>query len=366
MVNLTNIDTKESDFIKLINVIPDAIVIVNTEGKIKHANMKTQEIFGYDASELIGKEVEMLIPARLRNTHIRHREHYHEKPVTRPMGIGLDLSGKRKDGSEFPVDIMLSPIETSSGKLVISVVRDITELKKTEQEAKRRAKQLEDLVSALTHDLKTPLIAAKTSYEHLLEGYFGNLTKEQKEILQLLIQSNNSALRLVNNLLSVFKYESKSYKLLVEPVSISDLIDKATNTVKPFLEERRINLKVATTSFKFVCDPFELERVIVNLLTNSIKFTPSGNSIEIMALKKDDGTVVVNIDDAGKGIHAEELENIFERFWQSKKTNADFNSTGLGLYLCRQIVEAHGGKIWAESELGKGTKITFEIPEIQM
>lgn len=364
MLNLEDIKTKESDFIKLINVIPDAIVIVDSKGKIKHVNSKVEEIFGYSAGELLEKEVEILMPVRTRNKHVKHRENYSIKPVTRPMGSGLELFGRRKDGSEFPVDIMLSPIETTSGKLIISVIRDITDLKKIEQDAKRRARQLEDLVSALTHDLKTPLIAAETSYKHLSEGYFGNLTKEQSEILKLLIQSNAGALRLVNNLLSVFKYESKSYKLLLEPVEISGLIDRATKIIKPLLEEKKIGLKISTTSFKFICDPFELERVIVNLLTNSIKFTPSGRHIEIKALKNENGTVLISVDDTGKGIPKEELPNIFERFWQSKRTNSSFNSTGLGLYLSRQIVEAHGGKILAESGPGKGTKITLEIPEI--
>lgn len=364
MLNLEDIKSIEGDFIKLIEVVPDAIVIVDALGKIKHINSQAQTMFGYRVDELAEKEVEILMPTRFRNKHTQHREGYATKPTARPMGSGLELFGRRKDGAEFPIDIMLSPIDTASGKLIISVIRDITILKKAEEEAKRRAKQLEDLVSALTHDLKTPLIAAEISYKHLSEGYFDKLTKKQNEILSLLIQSNASTLRLVNNLLSVFKYESKSYKLLLEPVAISELIDNAVNTVKPLIEEKKINLKVSTTSFKFVCDPFELERVIVNLLTNSIKFTSSNGHIEIKAVKDENGTVLVSIDDTGKGILPEELPNIFERFWQSRRSNYNSNSTGLGLYLCRQIVEAHGGKIWAESNIGESTKITFEIPEI--
>ena len=366
MPNLESVKNIGNDFLKLIEIIPDAIVIVDKEGKIKHINSQTTSMFGYRSDELIGKEVEILMPARFRNNHTKHREDYATKPTIRPMGSGLGLYGRRKDGSEFPVDIMLSPIETDEGKLVISVIRDITILKTTEEEAKRRAKQLEDLVSTMTHDLKTPLIAAQTSYKHLQEGYFGKLTEGQKQIVNLLTQSNEHTLRLVNNLLSVFKYESQSYKLLLEQVEVSKLLNKAHDKVRPFLKDKEINLKVTKTNFQFICDPFEIERVIVNLLTNAIKYTSSDEIIELQAVKDEDGNIIISVQDTGIGIPACDLPNLFERFWQSKRSNSSSNSTGLGLYLSRQIVEAHGGKIWVESEPGKGTKISFEIPYIQV
>lgn len=364
MLNLEDTKNKESSFLKLIDIIPDAIVIVDAKGKIKHVNFQTQSMFGYRTDELIDKEVEILMPSRTRNKHTRHRESYTEKPTTRPMGSGLELYGRRKDSTEFPLDIMLSPLDTNEGKWVISVIRDITILKKAEEEAKRRAKQLEDLVSTMTHDLKTPLIAQETSFKHLLDGYFGDLTEEQKQILNLLIQGNAGTLRLVNNLLSVFKYESRSYRLLLKQIEVSELLNKSVNVVKPMLDDKKIFIKVPKTSFKFVGDEFELERVITNLLTNSIKHTQSGGNIELKAVKNEDGAVVISVEDTGRGISQKELPNLFGRFWQSYKSNENYNSTGLGLYLCQQIVEAHRGKIWVESELGKGTTVTFEIPEI--
>ena len=366
MLNLENVKSTESSFLKLIDIIPDAIVIVNKEGKIKYINSKTEKLFGYTNSELIDQEVEILIPMKFRQRHVKHRETYSKEPLTRPMGSGLDLLARRKDGSELPVDIMLSKIETDSEPLVISVIRDITDLRQREVESKRKARQLEDLVSTFIHDLKTPLIAANTSYKHLYEGYFGNLTNDQKQILNLLIQSNSGLLRLVNNLLFVFKYESKSYKLLLEAVSINALLESSINTVKPIIEENKIDLKVSSTNFQFICDPFEIERVIINLLTNSIKFIPGNGKIEIKAIKNENGETVIYVEDNGKGIRKEELPNIFERFWQSKKSDSSSNSTGLGLYLCRQIIEAHGGKIWAESSIGRGTKVTFEIPDLTL
>lgn len=229
----------------------------------------------------------------------------------------------------------------------------------------KQARQLEDIVSALTHDLQTPLVAASTSLKHLLDGYFGILTKDQKHILTLLSQSNSDALRLVKNLLAVFKYETQSYKLLLEPVDIQNLFEKAIDTVKPMLDEKKINLKVQEARFQFICDPFEIERVIINLLTNAIKYSSVDGYIELKAMKDESKNVTITVEDNGKGIAKEELPTLFERFWQSRRTgHSTNNSIGLGLYLSRQIIRAHGGRIWVESELNKGTKVTFEVPEI--
>lgn len=364
MLNLENIKTTQADFLKLIEIIPDAIVIVDNDGKIRFINSQTTNTFGYSPHELIGETVEILLPHRFKTKHIDHRANYSKHPVRRPMGSGIELYGRRKDGSEFSADITISPIETENGTFVISVIRDISDRKAKEEEAKKRARQLEDLVSTMTHDLKTPLIAAETSYKHLQEDYFGKLTENQKQIVNLLTQSNAHTLRLVNNLLSVFKYESQSYKLLLERIEVSELLDKAHDKVKPLLKDKGINLKVAKTNFQFVCDPFEIERVIVNLLTNAIKYTPSGGHVELQAVKDEDGNVIISVQDTGIGIAKEDLPNLFERFWQSTRSTLNSNSTGLGLYLSRQIVDAHGGKIWAESTLHKGSTISFKIPEI--
>ena len=370
MSNKTNtiktplLKARKTDFLKLIEIIPDAIVVVNNHGIIEYINSHTTEIFGYGNSELIGKTIEILMPRRFKERHIKHREGYNKMPVKRPMGSSLELLGQKNDGKEFPVDIMLSPIEVDSEQFVISVIRDITLLKKREKAIEKQSKQVEDMVNALTHDLKTPLIAAETNYKLLMEQYFGKLTKEQEQIITLLTKSNRDALRLVKNLLDVFKFETKSYRLLVEVVELHDLLHRAIETVKPMLKEKNINLKLPSINFNFECDSFELERVLVNLLTNSIHFIDNAGSIEIDAMKKDNGNILISVEDSGKGIAQQEMDKLFERFWHSKRSNTSSHSTGLGLYLCKQIINTHKGKIWVESKEGKGTKVTFEFPSI--
>ena len=253
-------------------------------------------------------------------------------------------------------NIGASPI-FSETNVLIGACLIISEITKTQGQSK----QLEDLIGGLTHDLKTPLIAAELNLKHLLNEYFGNITNEQKQILSLLSQNNSDALRLVKNLLTVFKYEARLHKLLLEPIEASELLKRAINSVKPMLEDKKIYLKVIPTNFQFVCDTFEIERVIVNLLMNAISFTPSGGQIELRSSKNEEGTTMVTIQDFGEGISIRELPNLFKRFSQSTRTS---NSTGLGLYLSKQIVEAHEGKIWAQSKQGEWTRITFEIPEL--
>lgn len=252
-----------------------------------------------------------------------------------------------------------SPVFSEEAEVggICLIISDITEIQK-------QARQLEDMVSALTHDLKTPLLAAETSLKCFLDGYFGEVSENQKQILSLLSQNNSDAIRLVKNLLSVFKYETKSYKLLLEPIELTVLLNRAINMIRPMIEEKEISLEASSENFQFVCDIFEVERVVVNLLTNAIKYTPPYGHIELQASRSKEGKVTITVQDNGVGIMDEDLPNLFERFWQSRKSGARANSTGLGLYLSRQIIEAHSGKIWAESKLGKGTKVTFELPEI--
>lgn len=359
---ISNITAHE--FNQLIEFIPDAIVVSNEQGIISFINSSTEQLFGYTKNELLGQELEILMP---RKFHTKHREHvkgYSENPIKRPMGKGLNLLGQKKDGKDFSVDIMLSPIVIEEKKYIVSVIRDISNIKEAEKSAITRLRQLEDVVGTLTHDIKTPLVAAELNYKHFLSGSFGPLTENQKQILNLLRQSNNNALKLVKNLLSVIKYEIKSYKLLIENVSLSNLLLKAVLSVQPLLDEKNIKIKLPNVSFKLNCDSFELERVLTNLLTNGIKYSQEQEVIEISAIKKEDGTVIIAISDNGSGINEEDMKNLFNRFWHSKKSNKDNQSTGLGLYLCRQIVEAHRGRIWAESTPGKGTKVSFSIPEM--
>ncbi len=249
--------------------------------------------------------------------------------------------------------IVYSPTSEPSG--ICIVINDVTAVQS-------QARQLEDMMASLTHDLKTPLIAAETNMRHMLEGYYGDLSSGQKQILELMLSSNAVALKLVKNLLTVFKYETGSHKLIVKAIKTDVLLNNALTVVKPIAKAKNIEIKISINSCDALkCDHFEIERVLTNLSSNAIKFSHNNSSIDLEVSGSGD-FVLFKIQDYGIGIPEDKLDNLFKRFWQTRLQEANSTSTGLGLYLSRQIIQAHGGKIWAESKLNHGTTIYFTIP----
>lgn len=273
----------------------------------------------------------------------------------------ISVSATNQYGQKRNFNIVCSPVYSSSSTPsgICMVINDVTEVQK-------QARQLEDMMASFTHDLKTPLIAAETNIKHLLDGRFGALSSGQKTIFELLLKSNAGALKLVKNLLNVFKYETDSYKLLFKNIKVKQLINNAIEVVKPLIESKNIQIYIMLEDeeTKITCDSFELERVLVNLLSNAVKFSSVGSNIRIDVRSSNSDLICFTVQDEGIGIPTDKVQNLFSRFWQSKVNEGSSNGTGLGLYLSRQIVEAHGGTIWAESIENQGTKISFRIPTI--
>ncbi len=273
----------------------------------------------------------------------------------------ISVSATNQYGQKRNFNIICSPIYSSSTTAsgICLVINDVTEVQK-------QARQLEDMMASFTHDLKTPLIAAETNVQHLLDGHFGDISSEQRTILELLLKSNAGALKLVKNLLNVFKYETDSYKLLLKSIKVKQLINNALEVVKPLIESKNIQISIMLEDeeAKINCDPFELERVLVNLLSNAVKFSKIGANVKIDVRSSISDLICFTVQDEGIGIPADKIRNLFTRFWQSKVNRGSSNGTGLGLYLSRQIVEAHGGTIRAESIENQGTEISFRIPTI--
>jgi NtrC-family two-component system sensor histidine kinase KinB len=223
--------------------------------------------------------------------------------------------------------------------------------------------QREDFVATLTHDLKTPILAAGRAIKLLLEGDFGAITAEQAEILRNIDDSNASLYKLVQTLLDVYKYESGTKQLRLSAVSVETLVSKAVTEIKGLAQAKDISVEEPTELFEFqlYCDAEEVRRVLMNLLDNALKFTPSGGRISII-VSQDDRTTAFHVKDTGKGVKPEEQGRLFQRFWQAAGSGRYYAGTGLGLYLCRKIVEMHGGKITCESVVDRGSTFTFVLP----
>jgi len=223
-------------------------------------------------------------------------------------------------------------------------------------------KSREDFVATLAHDLRTPLLAAIQTLKFFLDGSLGQLTEKQNILLETMLYSNQDMLGLVNALLEVYRYESGELILCKDFFNLKDLIQQCSHEVSSLLDKKGISLSVNENDLKVFADRQELRRVLANLIGNAVNYTQSGGKINIIASSNEDA-IIVSVEDTGIGIPENDIPKLFNRFSQgtSKKRSV---GTGLGLYLARQIVEAHNGKIWLESELGKGSRFNFSIPNI--
>ncbi|WP_230844248.1 PAS domain-containing sensor histidine kinase [Gloeobacter morelensis] len=253
------------------------------------------------------------------------------------------------------LQITAAPLRTGEGELLggVAVLRDVTAQKESER-------LRDDFVATLTHDLRTPLLAAVQTLGFTLEGQYGPLSDGQQQILLAVIESHRALLGLVESLLTIYRYEAGRMRLRKEPTDLAAFVGQCIEELRPLAQNRNQTLLVeaSRTLPPVPCDRQQLRRVIVNLVDNALKFTPTGGRVHLR-LEPCEGAVRVAVHDTGRGISPEKSALLFVRFAQAESYAT---GTGLGLYLCRQVIEAHGGRIWAESEPGLGSTFYFTLP----
>jgi two-component system, LuxR family, sensor kinase FixL len=352
----------------LLDSVPDAMVIADEAGVILFANANTERLFGYSKDELVGKPVEVLLPARFRAMHQVHRGGYTAAPRTRPMGLGLDLAGLRRDGAEFPAEISLSPIQVEGRTCVIAAVRDATERKKIEDRARlwRKARdevrERDEFLSVASHELRTPVTALQLQLQ-LLQRAAARSAQELPALLGTKVEALERQTRrialLVNELLDVSRM--RLGKLQLHPEEL-DLADVARETIEHLGGEMSrsgssLALDLAPTPGRW--DRMRVEQVITNLLVNAAKF---GEGRPVALRIHPAGELArIEVTDEGIGIAPEHQARVFERFQRAVPAQ-NFGGLGLGLYIVRQIVEAHGGTIAVTSTPGSGSTFTVELP----
>lgn len=223
--------------------------------------------------------------------------------------------------------------------------------------------QREDFVATLTHDLKTPILAANRAVKLLMEGDFGTISESQVTILQTIHESNEALYKLVTTLLDVYRFDSGAKNLHFTYHDLPSLLNRILDELKPLASQKNIELirNIPLEAGQILCDVEEFRRLIQNVVDNALKYTGSGGTIELAVLSDEDKWTL-QITDTGRGISADDMPKLFQRFWQAANSSGRYYaSTGLGLYLCRKIVELHKGQIWCESELGKGSTFSFTI-----
>jgi two-component system, LuxR family, sensor kinase FixL len=344
----------ETLFRSLLESAPDAMVIVDAQGLISLVNSQTEKLFGYERKELLGKPVEHLVPARFRKRHQDHRGLFARNPHVRPMGTGMELFAVRRDGSEFPVEISLSPIATGRELLMSAAIRDITERKRAERllQEKERLATLGTTAAVFAHEIGNPLNGISTSLQivkSILEA--DKIDPVLHETLEIAFQE----VQRLATLLSDYRTFARPQRLNLRRADVTQIIEEVLSAQLPMYRATKIALQTQLETLPAILvDPEKIKQVILNLCKNAVEAMPNGGSLTVKATGSEGG-VILEVTDTGEGI-AHGLD-VFQLFRTTKP-----DGTGLGLPIVQQIISDHKGTITYRSEIGKGTTFTIVLP----
>ena len=365
----------------------DGIITMDTAGTVESFNHGAEIIFGYQSREVVGQNVKMLMPGPDHYAYDGDLSTYQKTGIKNIIGQGSEVMGRRKDGSEFPLDLSVSVVELAERNIYTGIIRDITESKTLQREIEQRAKELEkaygelktldrmkdEFITTVSHELRTPLTSIKGAAEILL-NYQDEDRATQAEFLTIIDNESDRLTRLINDVLDLARMESGETIWDVGTVDLQEVIATAMDSTHALTLNKRVTVEVDSADElpSVKADSDKLVQVVTNLLSNAIKFTPSGGRIRVKSSLVPDATAVagakmveISVADNGVGIPSSDVDKIFDRFQQARTTLSDRPSgTGLGLSISKEIINHLGGDIWVESEPGQGSTFFFTVPSV--
>lgn len=338
----------------------DGLITINAQGIVLHYNAACETIFGYSAHDVVGQNVKMLMPSSDRLKHDGYLKNYHETGERKIIGIGREVYGRRKDGSEFPLELSVSEVHVNQQKIFSGIVRDITVRREAEEEILRSNQELERFAYVASHDLQEPLRMLSNFSKLLSEEFDGDLSKEAKEYLSYIFSSVERMQSLVCDLLEYSKIDRGNLDLV--PVDTMTHTQMAMDNLSASIQES--GAKIHLDDLPVVqANPVRFLRLMQNLIGNAIKYRSADKACEIRVhVDSAPGHWTFSVQDNGIGIKDEYLQSIFLIF-KRLHGKTEYPGTGLGLAISKKIVESFGGDIWAESRTGKGTTFYFTIPK---
>lgn len=351
----------------LLESLAQGVIVIDKSLNILLANSRAKQMFGYSSKEILGKPHDLLVPYRFRGNHMNLMLHYFKAPKIRPIGIGMDLFGLRKDGTEFPVEISLSFVNTPNGLLVMSLVSDITIRKQIELALRERAdelarvnKDLESFSYSVSHDLKAPINTLLGFGRLIQEDYRGKLDNTLNNYLKRIEKSTTQMKSLIDDILNLSKIsrqEMKKQHINLSQIALSIISDLQTSQ-----PHRKVKVNIRDNISASV-DKNLIHIALSNLLGNAWKFTEKTSDARIWFDKQIiNGKSIYSIKDNGAGFDMKRAEHLFTPF-RRLHSDQDFSGTGVGLAIVERVIERHGGRIWAEGEINKGATFFFTLDD---
>ncbi len=350
----------------IINSAPTALVMVDSTGRIVLVNAETEFLLGQSRAELIGRLVDELVPERFRGKHEAHRRRFHGDPAKRGMSARPDLFALKNDGTEIPVEVLLNPIRTSDGFFVVAALIDLTERRRAEEALKhantaleKSNMELQQFAYVASHDLQTPLRGIAGFAQMLQSDYRNKLSDEADQHLERIVEGTKRLQQMIGDLLSFARVESRARRF--EIINLGEVFEDTVALLGASIEDAGAD--VTSDALPSVeCDRAQISQLLQNLIGNAVKYRGDAPPKVHVSAQSTGGEWTITVADNGIGIEAKHHDKIFEVF-RRLHGQGKYPGTGIGLAVCRRIVDRHGGRIWVESDAGKGSTFYFTIPK---